>query len=145
MLTFLWFCEKMPSFPSIRNVNDRIRSLGSGPVEFWLLVGSLAKQALGSGRKVRVVRTFLVAEVTRGIVGLDASATVNAANSIEKMLSHELAATHAVFMKLVGQMQDGLAAMPDPCRTAVLSGDYGSLNKELCRAGGAIARLCSDN
>jgi hypothetical protein len=42
-------------------------------------------------------------------------------------------------------MQDGLAAMPDPCRTAVLSGDYGSLNKELCRVGGAIARLCSDN
>jgi hypothetical protein len=44
-------------------------------------------------------------------------------------------------MKLVGQMQDGLAAMPDPCRTAVLSCDYGSLNKELCRVGGAIARL----
>jgi hypothetical protein len=109
VLTFLWFCEKMPSFPSIRNVNDRIRSLGSGPVEFWLLVGSLPKQALGSGRKVRVVRTFLVAEVTRGIVGLDASATVNAANSIEKMLSHELAATHAVavstrsFAELVAQ------------------------------------------
>src|SRR5215472_2659971 len=74
-------------------------------------------------------------------MGLDTSATVDAANSIEKMLSHELAATHAVFMNLVGQMQDGLAAMPDPCRTAVLSGDYGSLNKELCRVGGAIARL----
>jgi hypothetical protein len=35
-------------------------------------------------------------------MGLDAAATVNAANSVEKMLSHELAATHAVFMKLVG-------------------------------------------
>jgi hypothetical protein len=80
---------------------------------------------------------------TAGVVemGLDAAATVKAANSVEKMLSHELPATHAVFMKLVGQMQNAIAAMPDPCRTAVLSGDYGSLNKELCRASGAIACL----
>ena len=74
-------------------------------------------------------------------MGLDASASVNAANSIEKMLSHELAATHAVVMKMCGQLRDAQAAMPDACERAVLSGDYGSLNKEICRIGGAIARL----
>ena len=74
-------------------------------------------------------------------MGLDASASVNAANSIEKMLSHELAATHAVVMKMCGQLRDAQAAMPDACERAVLSGGYGSLNKEICRAGGAIARL----
>jgi hypothetical protein len=80
---------------------------------------------------------------TAGVIemGLDAAATTIAANSVEKMLRHELAATHAVFMKLVGQVQNAIAAMPDPCRTAVLSGDYGSPNKEICHASGAIARL----
>jgi hypothetical protein len=31
--------------------------------------------------------------------------------------------------------------MPDACERAVLCGDYGSLNKEIRRTGGAIARL----
>jgi hypothetical protein len=74
-------------------------------------------------------------------MGLDASASVNASNSIEKMLRHELAATHAAMMTMFGQLRDAQAAMPDPCERAVLSGDYGSLNKEICRTGGTIARL----
>jgi hypothetical protein len=74
-------------------------------------------------------------------MGLDASATTNAANSVEKMLSHELAAAHAAVMKMFGQVREAQAAMPDACERAVLSGDYGSLNKEICRTGGAIARL----
>ena len=74
-------------------------------------------------------------------MGLDASATVNAGNSIEKMLSHELAAAHAAVMKMFGQMREGQAAMPDACERAVLSGNYGSLNQEICRTSGAIARL----
>src|SRR5215472_2804421 len=80
---------------------------------------------------------------TAGVVemGLDAAATVNAANSIEKMLSHELAATHAVLMRMVGQVQGAQAAMPYPEPVALMSGEYGVLNKEICRASGAIARL----
>jgi integrase len=55
----------------------------------------------------------------------------------------ELALAHAIkgSAEAVGQVQNAIASMPDPCRTAVLSGDYGSLNKDICRASGAIARL----
>lgn len=37
-------------------------------------------------------------------MGLDASDTIEARNSLEKMLAHQLAATHAVIMEQVGQV-----------------------------------------
>jgi hypothetical protein len=43
-------------------------------------------------------------------MGLDASATINAANSLEKMLAHEMAAAHSLGMRMIAAAGEELAA-----------------------------------
>ena len=50
-------------------------------------------------------RLLLASGPNVAAMGVDASDTIQAQNSLEKMLAHQLAATHAVVMEQLGQVQ----------------------------------------
>jgi hypothetical protein len=73
----------------------------------------------------------------------DAAQTARAQNSLEKMLAHEMTATHRVIMKLIGQVNAQLEAMSEnsasPSLVILEANKF--LHGEICRTAGTIARL----
>jgi hypothetical protein len=68
-------------------------------------------------------------------LGVDAADTIQAGNSVELMLAHQLAATHAGAMRIMGQIN----TMMDYRSNAVAEDD--SANVRATRLAGAAARL----
>jgi hypothetical protein len=88
-------------------------------------------------------RLELLQEANAVELGLDASQTAQAQNSLEKMLAHEMAATHRVIMKLIGQVNAQLEAMSEnlasPSLVRLEANKF--LHGEIGRTAGTIARL----
>jgi hypothetical protein len=80
-------------------------------------------------------RMQLVKKAGALALGVDAADTIQAANSIELMLAHQLAATHAATMRLMGQ----LSTIMDYRSNAVAEDD--SANVRATRLAGAASRL----
>jgi hypothetical protein len=68
-------------------------------------------------------------------LGLDASDSINARNSLEKMMVHQMAAVHRQIMKLTARMDD-IALMQFPHHEG-----FQQKNVEVCRLGATMARL----
>ena len=68
-------------------------------------------------------------------LGVDAADTIQAANSAELMLAHQLAAAHAGAMRLMGQLTNMLLLQDNAIRTA------DGANLRVTRLAGAASRL----
>jgi hypothetical protein len=71
-------------------------------------------------------------------MGLDLADTVEAGNSLEKMISHQMAATHRATSQMMVCLNRNLESLE---RTTAGSSSYQSLNTETCRLAGAINRM----
>ena len=71
-------------------------------------------------------------------LALDASDTVGAKNSLEKMLVHQMAVLHRSIMKLTARMDDMQLPMPFP---RLGESQERERNQEVCRLAGTVARL----
>lgn len=73
---------------------------GDHPLRDTLTVPDLASAEASFERS----RLLLASGPNVAAMGIDASDTIQARNSLEKMLAHQLAATHAVIMEQLGQV-----------------------------------------
>jgi hypothetical protein len=80
-------------------------------------------------------RMALAHEAGALALGVDTADTIQAANSLELMLAHQLAAAHAGAMKLMGQVSDMILLQGKAIRTE------DSANVRVTRLAGAASRL----
>jgi hypothetical protein len=71
-------------------------------------------------------------------MGLDAAETIGAKNSLEKMLAHQMAATHRASMRMTAQLNERLDLMG---QAYVRAADKERANIQATRLAGAIARM----
>jgi hypothetical protein len=71
-------------------------------------------------------------------MGLDAAETIEAKNSLEKMLAHQMAATHRASMRMTAQLNERLDLMG---QAYVRPDDKERANIQAARLAGAIARM----
>jgi hypothetical protein len=74
-------------------------------------------------------------------LGLDVAETIEAGNSLEKMLAHQLAATHRVAMKMTARLNEKVDALSHIIPDRLTIANVQALNVEACRLAGAISRL----
>src|SRR5215218_6557699 len=74
--------------------------------------------------------------------GLDAAETIRAANSLEKMLAHQMAALHGSTMKMVAQLNACIERMaPDTYRRPSEEQRRERANIQATRLAGAVSRM----
>ena len=74
-------------------------------------------------------------------LGLDVAETIEAGNSLEKMLAHQLAATHRVAMRMTAQLNQKVEALSHIIPDRLTMANVQALNVEACRLAGAVSRL----
>ena len=76
-------------------------------------------------------------------LGVDLADTVQAGNSLEKMLCYQLAATHRATAHMTVRLNRNIETLEHICTDRSNIGYFQTLNTEACRLAGAIARLQS--